>query len=141
LPSSARAITFGQLDTTNRFPHVGALIFEFDGEPAILCSGTLIEPDVFLTAAPVTLDAPVDGVTPARLPPATFLDPISLKLERFTAVGSERSASRRPRTAVVVLRRSASVRRPKLQVTGPHFLGTFVVAVTVTGDRFCRPRT
>ena len=36
---AARAITFGQLDTTNRFPHVGAPIFESDGEPAILCSG------------------------------------------------------------------------------------------------------
>jgi V8-like Glu-specific endopeptidase len=63
LPSLARAITFGQLDTTNRFPHVGALIFESDGEPAILCSGTLIEPDVFLTAAHCTAFLDI-GVAP-----------------------------------------------------------------------------
>jgi hypothetical protein len=35
----------------------------------------------------VTLDAPVTGVTPARLTPANFLDSISLRQERFTAVG------------------------------------------------------
>jgi hypothetical protein len=48
----ARAITFGQLDR-GRHPNVGALVVEF-GDPAELgpfCSGTLISPTVFLTAA------------------------------------------------------------------------------------------
>ena len=51
----AQGITFGQLDTTNRFPHVGGLIAEFDGEKFLICSGTLIEEDVFLTASHCTV--------------------------------------------------------------------------------------
>jgi secreted trypsin-like serine protease len=50
-----QAITFGQLDTTNRFPQVGGLVAEFDGEKFLICSGTLIEPDVFLTASHCTV--------------------------------------------------------------------------------------
>jgi secreted trypsin-like serine protease len=50
----ARAITFGQLDTTNRYPHVGAMVADFDGEKDIVCSGTLISPTVFLTASHCT---------------------------------------------------------------------------------------
>ena len=54
LTGSALAITFGQLDG-NRHPNVGALIYENeDGERGILCSGTLIEPDVFMTASHCT---------------------------------------------------------------------------------------
>ena len=54
LAGSAVAITFGQLDG-NRHPNVGALVFEDeDGERGILCSGTLIAPDVFLTASHCT---------------------------------------------------------------------------------------
>ena len=54
LVGSAVAITFGQLDG-NRHPNVGALVFEDeDGERGILCSGTLIAPDVFLTASHCT---------------------------------------------------------------------------------------
>jgi Trypsin len=60
----ARAITFGQLDTTNRFPHVGALIFEDEGEPALICSGTLVAPDVFLTAGHCTAFLESIGVAP-----------------------------------------------------------------------------
>lgn len=48
----AKAITFGQLDG-GQHPYVGALVAEF-GDPAELgpfCSGTLISPTVFLTAA------------------------------------------------------------------------------------------
>lgn len=51
----AQGITFGQLDTTNRFPHVGGLVAEFDGEKFLICSGTLIEEDVFLTASHCTV--------------------------------------------------------------------------------------
>ena len=54
LAGSAVAITFGQLDG-NRHPNVGALVFEDeDGERGILCSGTLVAPDVFLTASHCT---------------------------------------------------------------------------------------
>ena len=60
----ARAITFGQLDTTNRFPQVGGLVAEFDGEKFLICSGTLIEEDVFLTASHCTVTL---AGTPTRL--------------------------------------------------------------------------
>jgi hypothetical protein len=49
----ALAITFGELDG-ERHPNVGALLAAFpypDGPIDIVCSGTLIAPDVFLTAA------------------------------------------------------------------------------------------
>jgi hypothetical protein len=55
VPAAAQAITFGQLDTTNRFPQVGGLVAEFDGEKFLICSGTLIEEDVFLTASHCTV--------------------------------------------------------------------------------------
>ena len=53
--AAAQAITFGQLDTTNRYPQVGGLVAEFDGEKFLICSGTLIEEDVFLTASHCTV--------------------------------------------------------------------------------------
>ena len=48
----ARAITFGQLDA-GQHPQAGALVAEFGDPPALgpFCSGTLISPTVFLTAA------------------------------------------------------------------------------------------
>jgi hypothetical protein len=50
-----RAIVFGFVDQTNRFPNVGAFVVQApDGEIFPLCSGTLIAPDVFLTAAHCT---------------------------------------------------------------------------------------
>lgn len=56
LAAPAQAITFGQLDTTNRFPHVGAVIAEYNepGTKEVLCSGTLVSPTVFLTAGHCT---------------------------------------------------------------------------------------
>ena len=64
LAGSAAAIVFGQLDG-NRHPNVGALVFEDeDGERGILCSGTLIEPDVFLTASHCTAFLESIGVAP-----------------------------------------------------------------------------
>src|SRR5688500_11436456 len=48
--TAAQAITYGQLDG-NRHPMVGALVGTFDGETYPYCSGTLISPTVFLTAA------------------------------------------------------------------------------------------
>jgi len=62
--SSGSAIVFGQLDG-NRHPNVGALVYENDeGERGILCSGTLIAPDVFLTASHCTAFLESIGVAP-----------------------------------------------------------------------------
>jgi secreted trypsin-like serine protease len=47
---AAQAITWGQADG-NRHPMVGALVGTFDGQTYPYCSGTLISPTVFLTAA------------------------------------------------------------------------------------------
>ena len=46
----ASAVTYGQPDG-NRHPNVGALVGTFDGQTYPYCSGTLISPTVFLTAA------------------------------------------------------------------------------------------
>ncbi|HEX7955497.1 MAG TPA: trypsin-like serine protease [Pyrinomonadaceae bacterium] len=50
LAATALAITYGQPDG-NRHPQVGALVGEFSGGKYPYCSGTLIAPNVFLTAA------------------------------------------------------------------------------------------
>jgi len=47
---TALAITYGQFDG-NRHPQVGALVGEFSAGTFPYCSGTLISPTVFLTAA------------------------------------------------------------------------------------------
>ena len=47
---AASAITYGQPDG-DRHPNVGALVGEFDGGRYPYCSGTLVSPTVFLTAA------------------------------------------------------------------------------------------
>jgi V8-like Glu-specific endopeptidase len=54
IASTAKGITYGQADE-DRHPYVGALIANYTGSgPALLCSGTLIAPTVFLTAAHCT---------------------------------------------------------------------------------------
>lgn len=52
---SASAITFGSFDG-NRHPNVGGLVAEWreEGQKDLLCTGTLIDEDVFLTAAHCT---------------------------------------------------------------------------------------
>lgn len=219
LVSSAGAITFGQLDE-GRHPYVGALVAEF-GDPAEIgpfCSGTLISPTVFLTAAHciqalqvfgidpwwvtfsspadstatlltgtahiapganeggfndpldlavVVLDAPVTGLTPARLPTAGLLDQMSLKGATFTPVGygSTRdtqqggfqsimdNVDRRFATQTFLSRQKAWLLLNMNPATGsggtcygdsggPHFLGdstsNLIVSITVTGDAVCK---
>ena len=136
------AITYGQSDGT-RHPSVGALVAEWEapGVKSEFCSGALIAPNVFLTAAHCTnylethgitqvwvtfdpvfdgnatlysgtmhtnpdynksqsdpgdvavivLDQPLNGITPALLPPAGYLDALKkqnlLHDTHFTAVG------------------------------------------------------
>lgn len=51
----AFAITHGQVDSTGAYGNVGAFVIQApDGRSDPLCSGTLISPDVFLTAGPCT---------------------------------------------------------------------------------------
>ena len=50
LAATVLAITYGQPDG-NRHPNVGALVGTFSGQTYPYCSGTLISPTVFLTAA------------------------------------------------------------------------------------------
>ena len=62
---AAQAITFGQPDG-DLHPNVGALVADWDEEspgPDIFCSGTLIAPTVFLTAAHCTASLEADGIT------------------------------------------------------------------------------
>jgi secreted trypsin-like serine protease len=214
----ARAITFGQLDTKNDYPYVGAMVADFDGEKDILCSGTLISPTVFLTAshctaylesigtaphdvwvtfdgtfdqsspllrgtyhtnplygtpahsdpadiAVIVLDAPVSGITPARLPGPNYLETIPLKNQRFTAVGYGTVREVKQKGGQTLFfdgqRRFAdqgfrSLTKSWLNLSmnpsvgsggtcygdsgGPHFLGrsNLVVGITITGDRWCR---
>ena len=64
-PQSASGITFGQPDE-NRHPNVGALLADVNEEnpgPDIICSGTLIDERVFLTAAHCTAFLESVGIT------------------------------------------------------------------------------
>lgn len=54
-PALVRAITYGFVDTTNAYSNVGAFIVQSpSGEIFPICSGTLIAPNVFLTASHCT---------------------------------------------------------------------------------------
>ena len=146
----AFAITFGQPDTDNQFPFVGSIVVHrADGRVGQFCSGTLIAPRVYMTAAHCTiylqgliqsgtlgldnlaisfsntdifdegtwlavselythpgyngvsksshgvdvglviLEQPVDGITPAPLPPAGLLD--ELKAAGMLGQGADKA--------------------------------------------------
>jgi secreted trypsin-like serine protease len=62
VPLSASAITFGQIDTDNRYPFVAMLAFyDADGDYSHRCSGTLMTATVVVTASHCT-----DGMASAR---------------------------------------------------------------------------
>jgi hypothetical protein len=61
------AINFGTPDG-GEHPYVGTVIFTSDGEDLYQCSGTLIAPDVFLTAGHCAVDATWAWVTFAESP-------------------------------------------------------------------------
>ena len=55
MPARVRAITYGFVDSTNAYSNVGAFIVKSpSGEIFPICSGTLITPNVFLTASHCT---------------------------------------------------------------------------------------
>jgi hypothetical protein len=56
IPSHVEAITYGFVDTNKSYANAGAFIVkDSDGQIFPICSGTLIAPDVFLTASHCTL--------------------------------------------------------------------------------------
>ena len=208
----ASAITFGEVDAENTYSNVGGLIFEFEGEFFLGCTGTLIAPDVFLTAAHcvvegetvfvsfdplidgnstllpgvahphpdfaccgasdtfdiavVVLDDPVAGIQPAALATANQLGLLSSKaLRRSTFVAVGYGAVRDDKTGGWKSLEDNQQRRFASQTAnsltgawlnlsmnpstgdggtcygdsgGPHFLGSRLVSLTVTGDRWCR---
>jgi V8-like Glu-specific endopeptidase len=67
----AGAITYGTPDDGGH-PHVGALVMEIDSERFLICSGTLISDDVFLTASHCT--AALEQITSSDRALVTFDD-------------------------------------------------------------------
>lgn len=59
----ARAITFGELDGDGH-PNVGSMVAILDGVPESFCTGTLVAPDVFVTASHCTAALAFYGVAP-----------------------------------------------------------------------------
>lgn len=115
--------------------------------------------------AVVVLDAPVTGVTPARLPTLNLLDTLDLRRQRFTAVGYGAVRETRKGGPQNILpnseRRFAmqgflSLTKSWLRLAmneatrnggtcygdsgGPHFLGdsNLIVSITVLGDAVCK---
>ena len=63
--SPANAVKFGTPDTQNAYPWVGLMVaFDEDGNPLWRCTGSLIEPDLFLTAGHCVSDPSAEGGDP-----------------------------------------------------------------------------
>lgn len=79
LAPSAGAITFGQLDG-NRHPSVGVLFADWDPDSPgldLLCTGTMISPEDFLTASHCTEFLPSVGVDPDEIFVTFSPDPLN----------------------------------------------------------------
>ncbi len=86
----AGAITFGQPDGSLH-PNVGALLADYDPDspgPDILCSGTLIAPTVFLTAAHCTAFLEAEGITQVWVTFAPSYDEDSTSVSGLVAASS-----------------------------------------------------
>jgi secreted trypsin-like serine protease len=84
------AITFGQPDG-NRHPNVGALLADYDPDspgPDIICSGTLIAPTVFLTAAHCTAFLEAEGISQVWVSFVPAYDEDSTSLAGLVAASS-----------------------------------------------------
>src|SRR5215204_1585824 len=70
LAAPAGAVIGGTSDTSNQYANVGVLQLQFQGEWFDFCSGTLVAPDVVLTAAHCTdflVEEGADGFCPDDL--------------------------------------------------------------------------
>src|SRR5689334_7436399 len=165
LPAApASAITNGTADG-GAHPNVGGLVSEtqYSDGTWIYCSGTLVSPTVFLTAA-VVLDKAVKGITPATLPRADSLSALS-STQQFTSVGyGAYEVTNSPGghqylyddVRMVATGTLNATNKTWLRISmnpstgnggtcygdsgGPNFLGTsqVVAAITITGDAICR---
>jgi secreted trypsin-like serine protease len=150
----AGAITFGKPDG-NLHPNVGAVLADYDEEspgPDILCSGTLIDADVFLTAGHCTSflegeeisevwvtfepEYDEDDASPSGVFAGTYVDGIRrYALQSYLSLqASWLNLSMNPSTGDGGTCYGDS--------GGPHFLGgvdsNLIVSITVTGDAMCR---
>jgi hypothetical protein len=98
----ASAITFGQLDG-NRHPNVGALFADWDPDSPgqdLLCSGTLISREDFLTASHCTEFLPAIGVDPDEVFVSFDPDPLNPDgTVKSTTTMLPRPTTRTPSTA------------------------------------------
>jgi hypothetical protein len=78
MPVQPNAITFGVADTENRFSNVGAFVVQDPetGQIYPICSGTLIAPTVFLTAAHCNVVYNLDLAPLGYTPFVSFANPL-----------------------------------------------------------------
>ena len=119
--TTASAITYGEPDG-NGHPNVGAMVFERDGVKRLRCSGTLIAPDVFLTASHCTAPLEQQGITQVWVTfdsvfdrdNGTFIPGTMHSHPEFGFSGSDGFAEPHD-IAVIVLRKRAATRYPGIQ--------------------------
>jgi hypothetical protein len=75
----AYGIVYGEFDG-NKHPNVGAMLFEYKGVKEPICSGTLIDPKYFLTAAHCTTYLEGQGITDVWVSFDATYDPATSKV-------------------------------------------------------------